>query len=323
MPQPSLARNTYAVDPSFRTPYGQTWNLTLEDEVARDVVFSVGYVGTKGTELDSLLAPNRALTAQPQPSLKGALQFEYETSGGASVYHRLQAGLRRQFHSRFSMSANYTFSKSIDNAASVGGAGNTVAQDYLDLRAERGLSVFDVRHRLSLNHTYEFPFGERHRYLNHGGMPARILSDWQISGSAQLQSGTPFTARVLGNLSNNSGVGAYGSERADATGEPASLAGSQPSTLRYFNTGAFALPLPGQFGNAGRNTIPGPRQISFNMALGRFVTLSREKGVRADFRLEANNIFNTPSYSGLGTIVNATNSVQPMRTVDFSMRLRF
>ncbi len=328
---PGIARNTYAVDPGFRAPYGQTWNFTIEDEIARNLIFSIGYVGTKGTKLDLLLAPNRALSSSGLPTgsqFRNALQFKYETSGAASIYQGLQVGLRRQFHHGFSMSANYTFSKSIDDASSVGGAGNTVAQNYLDLQAERGLSVFDVRHRLNLNHTYEFPFGEQHRFLNHGGRLAQILGDWQISGNAQLQSGTPFTARVLGNLSNNSGIGAYGSQRADSTGESVSLPMPEQSTLRYFNTGAFTLPLPGQFGDAGRNTIPGPRSIEFNMSLGRFVTLSQERGVRADFRVEANNIFNTPSYNGLATVVNATDfgrvtSVQGMRTLDFSLRLRF
>lgn len=325
---PNIARNTYAVDPNFRTPYGQTWNFTIEGGMARNVIFWISYVGTKGTRLDQLLAPNRVLTAQQALPLQGALQFEYETSGAASVYHGLQAGLRRQFHHGFSMSINYTLSKSIDDAASVGGAGNTVAQDYLNLAAERGLSVFDIRHRLTMNHNYEFPFGARHRYLNRGGALAGLLGDWHASGNAQLQSGTPLTARVLGNLSNNTGIGAFGSQRADASGEPVSLPGFEQTTLRYFNTGAFTLPLPGQFGSAGRNTIPGPRLINFNMALGKFVTLSQEKGVRLDFRVEARNIFNTPSYSGLATIVDAMDfgrvtSVRGMRTLDLFMRLRF
>ncbi len=328
---PGIARNTFAVDPGFRTPYGQTWNFTVEDEIARNWVFSIGYVGTKGTKLDLLLAPNPALSGSSVPTgsqFQNALQFEYETSGAASIYQGLQVGFRRQFNHGFSMSANYTFSKSIDDASSVGGAGNTVAQDFLDLQAERGLSAFDVRHRLSLNHTLEFPFGARHRYLNHGGKLSRILGDWQVSGNAQLQSGTPFTARVLGNLSNSAGIGAYGSQRADATGESVGLPYWEQSTLRYFNTAAFTLPVAGQFDVAGRNTIPGPRTIDFNMSLGRFVTLSQERGARADFRIEANNIFNTPSYSGLGTVVDATDfgrvtSVQGMRTLELSVRIRF
>jgi len=150
----------------------------------------------------------------------------------------------------------------------------------------------------------------------------------QISVNAQLHSGRPFTARALGNVSNNTGIGAYGSQRADATGELVSLPASQQSTLSYFNTSAFTLPLPGQFGTAGRNTIPGPGTINFNMALGRFVTISQEKGRRLTFRVEANNIFNTPNYSGLSTVVNATDfgrvtSVGGMRTLDVTIRLQF
>ena len=330
---PNIARNTYAVDTNFRTPYAQTWNFSSENEIAPNLILSLGYVSTKGTKLDLLLAPNRAapgspLTTQQRLELKNALQFTYETSGAASIYHGLQVGLRRQFHNGFSLRGNYTFSKSLDNAASVGGAGRTVAQNNLDLRAERGLSVFDVRHRLLINHTYEFPFGERRRYLNRGGTLARILGNWQINGETTLQSGNPYTARVLGNQSNNSGTGASFSERAQATGLPVSLPGSERSTQRYFNTQAFTLPPPGQFGNAGRNTISGPGTVDFDMSLGRFITLSREKGVRADFRVEANNLFNTAAFSGLATVVNAQDfgrvtSVKAMRSLSFSMRLRF
>ena len=327
---PSVTRNTYAVDPRFHTPYGQTWNFLIEEEIARNVILNVGYLGTKGTHLDLLLAPNPVLSSSLSSTgqIANALPFEYETSGAASIYNALQVGLRRQFHNGLSLRLNYTFSKSIDNAASVGGAGNIVAQNYLDLQAERGLSIFDARHKFNAYYTYEFPFGQRRRYLNQGSVLSRILGDWQISGNAQLQSGTPLTARVLGNESNNSGVGAYGSQRADVTGEPVSLPDSQQSTLRFFNTGAFALPAPGQFGNAGRNTIPGPGLVNFNMSLGRFITISQERGLRADFRVEANNLFNTPNFSGVATVVNATDfgrvtSVKDMRTLDFVIRLRF
>src|SRR5579863_3235791 len=300
--EPASGKNTYAVDPNFRVPYGQTWNLTLEDRIFRDVILSVGYVGTKGTKLDLLLAPNEAITGQP--ALKG-LQFRYETDGATSIYHALQVSLRRQFHNGLALGAHYAYSKSIDNAASIGGAGGAVAQDLYNLEAERGLSVFDMRHRLLVNWNYEFPFGRRRRWLNRGGRLAGVLGDWQISGFGQVQSGTPFTAQLLGNQSINASGAAFFSERADSTGDPVGLPAPDRTTLRYFNTSAFVLPPPGTFGSAGRNTIPGPGLINFNMSLDRFVTLSREKGRRLDFRISANNVFNSPNYSGLATVVNA------------------
>jgi hypothetical protein len=320
-----VARNTYAVDPNFRTPYGQTWNFGVEDEIASNWVLSVNYVGTKGTKLDLLLGPN---PANSRAGGQRALQYIYETSGATSIYQGLQISLRRQFRGGLSTVARYTFSKSIDDAASVGGAGSLVAQNFLDLAAERGLSVFDRRHQFLLNYNYEFPFGERKHFLNKGGGLARVLGGWQMSGVSTIESGTPYTARLLGNVGNNARTGAYFSERAQATGLPVSLVGSDRTGSRYFNTAAFTLPPPGQLGNAGRNTIPGPPTINFNTSLDREIVFSQEKGVRADFRLEANNVFNTPNFSGLATVVNAADfgritSVQNMRTLAFSVRIRF
>ncbi|HEV2352073.1 MAG TPA: TonB-dependent receptor [Terriglobia bacterium] len=322
--------NTYAVDPNFRTPYGQSWNFTLENEIARDLILSVGYVGTKGTSLDLLLGPNRASSSSTSAglALRNAQQFTYETSGASSIYQGLQVILRRQFHNGLSASAYYTYSKSIDDASSVGGAGHTVAQDTFNLAAERGLSVFDIRHRLNINNMYEFPFGQRKRYLNRGGMAAKLLDDWRIFGNTTIQSGTPFTARVLGNQSASGGIGAYFSGRAQATGLPVSFPASNRSTLAFFNTSAFTLPPSDEFGNAGRNTIPGPGMINFNMSLMRIVTIAPEKGVRLNFRLEANNIFNHPNYTGIATTVDAINygrvtSVGNMRTLSMTMRLMF
>jgi Carboxypeptidase regulatory-like domain len=330
---PAIARNTYAVDPGFRTPYGQTWNFSLENEIMRDWILSLGYVGTKGTKLDLLLGPNLATTGTPldtqaELALKNAQQFTYETSGASSLYNALNVELRRQFHSGLSLDALYTYSKSIDDAASVGGAGHTVAQNWQDLAAERGLSSFDMRHRLTLRNMYELPFGDRKRFLNHGGALADILGDWRVMGDATLQTGNPFTARALGNLSAGAGTGAYQSLRADATGLSVGLPSSQRTTLEFFNTAAFIAPPAGSFGNAGRNTIPGPGKVNFDMSLGRFLTFSREKNIGADIRVSADNIFNTPQFTGLATVVNANDfgrvtSVAAMRTLTFTMRLRF
>ena len=157
---------------------------------------------------------------------------------------------------------------------------------------------------------------------------ARVLGNWQVSGVTTIQSGTPFTARVLGNQSNNSGTGANFSERAQATSLPVSLDGAARTTLDFFNTAAFTLPPAGQYGNAGRNTIPGPGTVNFNMSLSRFLTISQERGVRAEFRLEADNLLNTPNFAGLATVVNAQDfgrvtGVKSMRELTVSMRLRF
>lgn len=330
---PNILKNTYAVDPDFRTPYAQSWNFSLEDEIFRNVIFSAGYVGTKGSKLDLLLAPNQSVASSSTAGQAGlatdnTLAFIYETSGAASQYHGLQLGLRRQFHNGFSMGGQYTYSKSIDNAAAVGGAGRTVAQDYLDLQAERGLSTFDLRHRLLVHYNYEFPFGDRKRWLSRGGFPARVIGNWEISGTSTIQSGNPFTARVLGNVSSVGGTAAIANLRADATGAPVGLSRENRTTENFFNAAAFAPPPPGELGNAGRNTIPGPGMVNFNASLQRSITFSREKGIRGSLRISADNLFNTPTWAGLATVVNGqgfgrVTSVRSMRSIDISFRVRF
>jgi len=326
---PNTIQNTYAADSNFRRPYAQTWNFSIEDELFRNVILSVGYVGTKGTKLDLLLSPisvNPSATGSPEPS--NIQQFLYETSGAASTYNGLQVTLRRQFHGGFSMSGNYTWAKSIDDAASVGGSGRNVPQNSFDLEAERALSNFDIPNRLIVNYTYEFPFGEQRHFLNRGGVAGRIIGNWQISGVTTVQSGSPFTAQVAGNQSNNNGSGVFASARPDATGLAVSLPGADRNTRDFFNTAAFALPASGELGTAGRNTITGPGMVNFNMSLGRFFTFSREKNLRARFSIDTSNTFNHPNYGGIGTTINAQNfgwvtSVRSMRTVTLSLRMNF
>ncbi|MGH9430655.1 MAG: carboxypeptidase regulatory-like domain-containing protein [Terriglobia bacterium] len=328
---PRVARNTYAVDPNFLTPYAETWNFSVEQELVQDLLLTIGYVGTKGNHLDLLLAPNSGLggsTGSGSSNLPlNALPFTYETSGAASIYSALQAGLRRMYHSGLSFEVNYTYSKSMDNAASVGGAGRFVAQNAFNLGPEWGLSTFNRTHILQLHQTYELPFGERRKYLNHGGALSHVLENWRVSTNATLESGTPYTATILGNLSNNiNGAAPFASLRANATGQPVSIA--NPTTVAYFNTAAFSLPGAGQYGNAGRDTIPGPPEYRFNMSLDKHVIFSRERGLQGDFRISANNVFNTPAFGGLATVVNSSNfgrvtNVGAMRSVDLSLRLRF
>ncbi|MGH7867792.1 MAG: hypothetical protein ACREP9_09240, partial [Candidatus Dormibacteraceae bacterium] len=160
-----------------------------------------------------------------------------------------------------------------------------------------------------------------------GGAWSHILGNWRVNTNATLESGTPYTATILGNLSNNiNGAAPFGSLRADATGLPVTRA--NPTTLQYFNTSAFSLPAVGEYGNAGRDTIPGPPQYIFNMSLDKMVIFSREKGLQGDFRISAENVLNTPVFDGLATVVNSSNfgrvtNVGQMRTVNLSLRLRF
>jgi trimeric autotransporter adhesin len=312
--------NTYAVDESYALGYAQTWTLSVQHELPHSFIVEAGYIGTKGTRLDIQRLPNRAapgspLTAEQRRQIGNAVGFTYESAEGDSIYHAAQLRLMRRFRRGMSGSILYTFGKSIDNSSTFGGAGNTVAQDDRNLRAERGLSSFDQRHTINANYILTSPLGTKGETT----WFTRLAKDWTLSGGFTYSSGTPLTARVLGNVSDSGGTGAIGSGRADATGLP--ISGGD-----FFNLAAFAVPPAGRFGDAARNTIPGPAIMSLNASFGRSFTLAERR--RLEFRLESNNFLNHVNISSFGTVVNSLTygyplAAAPMRSVQATVRFRF
>ncbi len=319
--------NTYAIDRGYLTGYAQTWNLSVQKGLPRSLVIEGTYLGTKGTRLDIERSPNRAapgspLSAEERRRIGNAVGFTYESAEGNSIYHSGNIRLTRRFRRGVSANLSYTYSKSIDNASTFGGGGGaTVAQNDQDLHAERGLSSFDRRHVLALNYVLTSPFGQDGSFHSDNALTNKLLQDWTISGSVNAGSGSPFTARVLGNQSNSGGTGSVGSGRADATGV------AIDDGSGYFNPLAFAVPKAGFFGTAGRNTILGPSTFTTNIGVSRSFRMGDDRR-RLEFRVDSSNFVNSVNITGIGTVLNANNyglatNAAGMRTVSMSLRFRF
>ncbi|HYY70006.1 MAG TPA: TonB-dependent receptor, partial [Terriglobales bacterium] len=203
--------NSYAVDRNYRLGYVQIWNLSIQREITPDVVLNVDYTGTKGTRLEIVEAPNRTATGLRIP---GVQPFLWETSQGESIAHAGTVRLRKRLRHGVSVGGSYTFSKSIDNASTIGGGGAVVAQDAFNLAAERGLSSFDQRHRFVSDYLVELPFGHDKRWLFNKSVWRDLFGDWQWSGDWTIASGLPFTPRVIGSFTDVS-RGTNGTLRAD------------------------------------------------------------------------------------------------------------
>lgn len=308
-------RNTYAVQKNYKIGYAQSWNVSVQQNFTRSFFLELSYNGTKGTDLDTLTIPNRAalgsspLSSQNNLQIRNADQFVYDSSWGNSIYHAGQVRLMRRFARNMSFNIIYTYSKSIDDSNYLSGV---TAQNAFDLSAERGLSNFNRTHVLNFNYVLSTPV--------EGPWWRR---NWTLSGSALVESGTPLTARLLGNLANTGGTGVVGSGRPEATGLP--IDGGSG----YFNLDAFTYPLPGELGDAGRNTIPGPWSWSLNTVFGRYFTIGGEGSrKRLELRLETNNTLNHVNITGLNTTFGSALYGLPiaagaMRTADLNLRFRF
>ena len=319
--------NTYAVNPNYAAPHAQTWSLAVQREFKRGIVVETGYLGTRGSglliqRLPNRAAPGPAITSEERRPIANASGFTWDSPEGASSFHAAQVRVTRRMSRGLAVNALYSWSKSLDNASTIGGSGNIVVQDDNNLAAERGRSAFDRRHTLTFSSMLYSPFGERGYFLKQKNAASKALRNWTITTSISANSGSAFTARVSGTAADAGGTGATGSARADATGAPLYLGAG------YFNTAAFAVPLAGRFGSAGRNTIDGPGIFMLNASLGRSFNFGGDPRHGFEFRLSADNALNRVNITGIGTVVNSVNyglatQAGEMRSVQVNLRFRF
>ena len=319
---PTTLTNNYGVNPDYRMGYVQIWNLNIQRELKGDVLLNVDYTGTKGTHLDVLEAPNRNITGTGLLNIDVPV-FNFQTSQADSTAHAGTVRVRKRLRHGVSIGGTYTYSKSIDDASTIGGGAVVVAQNPFNLAGERGLSSFDQRHRFVADYLIELPFGHDKRWLSNKSVLRDVFGDWQWSGDWTIATGLPFSPQVIGNFGEvNSGVN--GTLRPNLTGQPIAL--PNPSLLEWFNTAAFVVPPTGGFGDAGRNSIEGPDSLVFDMAFTRVVPLGDVRVL--EFRAAMTNIFNTPQFTGIDTNINSPSfgqvtSVGSMRKIQMQARFRF
>ena len=278
------------VDHGFNNAYLTSWNLNAQRELNRDLVVSIGYFGSKGTNLITRRNINQPLNGvRPYPTLStsspilpGATvgNITQAESSGKSSYNALWVSLNQRLRSGLQFNSYYTWSKSLDyNSLSSQGV---VAQDSYDLRAERGPSDFDARHRLVISGVYELPFAGN-----------KLIDGWQLAAISQAQSGNPVNL-----ITSNSTInGVANTIRPNVTG-PITTIGS---VERWFDTSVFSA--VAGFGNLGRNVVIGPRFINTDFSVIKNTRLS--ESIRLQFRTEFFDIFNHANFGQPGNLVGS------------------
>ena len=303
----SALANTFGVDPDFRVSYAHNWQVSVQRDFPASLTVTATYLGTKGSRLMREFAPNTYPAGAENPCRTCPIGFVYLTSDGTSQKNAVQLQVRRRLRNGLSAVAQYTYAKATDNAAAFTTAdlnGAVIAQNWLDLDAERAWSNFDQRHALTA----------QVEYSGRG-----ILRDWTFTSQISAGSGLPLTPIHLTSLG---GTGVTGAVRASYTGVPV-----EPAPEGYYaNPAAFAAPAPGEWGDAGRNSIRGPAQFSLNASATRTFLLSGRWTL--DWRVDATNLLNRVTYSSLNTIVGSPqfglpNRANAMRKILSSLRIRF
>ena len=320
----------YGLDNHLPTPYLQQWSAGLQHEFPGAVVVEASYIGSKGTDLGRYRHFNTALHTETGENLNprpGDLQslrtfpslgvlYQFQNIANSS-YNSLQIKAEKRLRRSLTFLASYVWSKSLDDSSTVipglfDGGG---AQDERNLNLERGLSTFNVGRRISAGYVYNLP--GPHTF-------GRLLGGWQLSGTITVQDGSPLDTLYVGSDTANAGTFTRPNIVA---GQSIALPASQRTPEHWFNTNAFSAPAPYQFGNAGRDIVPGPGVEIADFALHKRFSINERWGL--EVRAESFNAFNHPNFGYpdpfpdngpfFGRILLAG---QPRR-VQFAMRIDF
>jgi hypothetical protein len=357
---PGITPNTFAIDPNFRIGYAHEWQLSVQRDLPGSLQMTATYLGIKGTRGAQEFLPNTYPIGAANPCPVCPTGFAYMASNGNSTRQAAEFQLRRRLHNGLTATLQYTFSKSIDNVAVLGGQGAygasqsatpfsvvsnspssggpgsrsttgsnsapaapsqptlSIAQNWLNLSAERSLSNFDQRHLVSGQLQYTTGMGVRGGTLLSGWKGA-LLKEWTFATDITVGSGLPLTPLYPAAIV---GTGVTNATRPDYTGAPLYAA---PSGL-FLNPAAYIAPSPGAWGNAGRNSITGPAQFSFNASLGR--TFRVDDRFNLDLRVDSTNLLNQVTYTSWNTTITSAQFGLPvaanaMRSMQITLRLRF
>lgn len=285
----------------YQTPVAYNWNLMVERQLAGNWLLRAGYVGSHSSHLLE--------TIELSPSVPGTKtnyfpNFSSITQAAQDInsnFNSLQVTVEKRFSEGFTILANYTWSKSLDDlgfgqsVTTVGTGLYSPIPWYMPGRHQMdyGPSEFDHQHRLVTSYVWQLPgFSKSPTVVRH------TLGGWQLSGLLSAQSGGPLTVRA-GKDQSGTGLGA---DRAVYAGGNVYGPGACGNTLRcvdYINPGAFVLPAAGTFGNTGKGSLRGPNNVTFDAGIFKEIRVRGER-VKFQFRAEFFNLFNRVNFFNPG-----------------------
>ena len=305
-------------DISLRTPYVQSFNLSVQRQVTPTLMLEAAYAGKIGIKIEALRTYNPALfvnspldgSPPSDQNINDRVIFEpgiLSPNGFLlgndfrSWYHSFQAQVTKRFSNGISVLGSYTLSKSIDSS-STDNLGATVFNP-LDLRQERGRSDWDRLHAFVASWLWSPPIRFQSRVAN------TLLGNWTFTGIHTIQSGGPLTFLMGDDVALD---GTFGDQlallKSGETRDSIRIDHSNRGAMvdRFFNADAFVptdqVPR-GIYGNAGRGLISGPALNSSDFSIIKDFVF--REPYRLQFRSEFFNAFNQVNFATVTTAVNS------------------
>ena len=246
------------------------------------------------------------------------LQLIYGTNAGSANYHSFQFSLHHKTKS-YSLNANYTFSKSLDNMSNEGNGFSDVMDNY-NLGINKGRSDFDRPHVFNFQGLYTLPVGTGHALG--GNMPKwanAIIGGWDFGGLVIWESGQVMTASSGRYTVNSWGVSSWDNYSGSRNIGSVMRRGDgvyfiDPTLISQFN-----YPGAGDYGSAGRNTFRGPRFFNVDASLVKSFAITEKKKVV--FRAEAYNLFNNVDFANPSMAISSPSTFGKVSSVVNNARI--
>ena len=299
----------------LKSPIRWNWNLSFERELGFNSTFTLAYVGSRGYHNWRVFDINQptagALQANPGKNVNylrpylGFAAIQQEQSNGAAKYNSLQASLNRRFTNSLQFGISYTWSRSMDDSSNY----RDIVPDTYDPSNLWGPSEYDARHMAVINYLYALPF-----FRNQNTFAGKIIGGWQLSGSAQFQTGQPCG---IGTGNDYAGVGEVGSFGCGSQGQfwvkngspkilkkfsgyPGQQSNKYFSTTNADGSPIFTQPAAGTFNlqRGVRDSIYGPGFQNWNLTMKKKFPINDRAGF--EFNADAYNFINHPNWAQIG-----------------------
>jgi hypothetical protein len=327
---PAALRQSY-IQPNPSRNYLMEWNVNWEQDLGRSFSASLGFVGSKGVHQP--FRTDEVNTVQPLGYINGQLTFPKPGTVGVlnpnvgqiaaifynnnTYYDGLQAGFKHKMSHGLQFQASYTYSKAIDLGSAILAGdpfGNSISGLFFFApNTRKGVADFDVPQLFTFNYLYQFP-----KMKSLQGVLDKVGNGWQLGGIFVSQSGLPFTPTVAGDSLGLKGTAPYNvpNRTKGATGCSNATLGRNGVGTPYVNLTCFSFPNANAngttvYGNAGRNSLRGPKLSDLDFSLVKNTQLGER--VNLQFRAEAYNALNHPNLAppiGNRTLFTATGGAQ-------------
>ncbi len=346
-------QNLTVMPPDNKSSNHVQWSLDIQRSLPWKSVLTVGYIGSKTSNLDNNLSNFNSPDPSPNTDIDNRRPYQWYVSEGEGStrrrlgtiryldsyangsYHGLQVHYDKKYSEGLTFGVAYTFSKALGEGygRNEGGGGvGGVYQNPRDRRADRGRYGFDVTHNLIFNFVYELPF-----FKTMKGTRGFFLSGWQTNGILTNRSGFPFNI-AGGNINTGS------ASRPDRISDGRI---AEPTRQKWYDAQAFRRvdcnipqhPEICHYGSAGSAILTAPGAHAADLtAFKNFHIKWLGEESRLQFRSEFFNAFNTPNFGNPGAPSfltldsitpdgardgQVTSLRLPMRIVQFGMKLYF